>query len=249
MTYFKAVRMDGTDFHTGIVRWLPPLAGSLPVGGLIVRHPTARKRTTGKAAHYLSVATVPTDCTGTGWPCRLARVERTRAAVWQPEPDALPNKAASWQWRVFEELDATLTLGPQGREVAALIERAARLTGDEVAGLAPGGTAGGAARRAAARAAAWYARRAAARATTWYAARDAARAAARAAARDAARDAARAAARDAARDAAGNAAWYAAGDAAGDAAGALTVRDLISTECYDTLTRPWASVIGLTEKD
>ena len=159
MTYFKAVRMDGTDFHTGIVRWLPPVGEPLPEGGLIVRHPTARKRTTGKAVHYLSVGTVPTDCTGTGWPCRLARVERTRAAVWQPEPDALPNKAASWQWRVVEELDATLTLGPQGREVAALIERAARLTGDEVVGLATA--------RATAWATAWVA--------AWVAARDAAR--------------------------------------------------------------------------
>ena len=185
MTYFKAVRMDGTDFYTGIVRWLPPVGEPLPDGGLTVRHPTARKRTTGKAAHYLSVATVPTDCTGMGWPCRLARVERTRAAVWQPEPNALPNKMASWQWRVVEELDATLTLGPQGREVAALIERAARLTGDEVARLA----------------------------TAWYAAR------------------------------------YAARHATRDAARALTVRDLISTKRYDTLTRPWASVIGLTEKN
>ena len=160
--YFKAVRMDGTDFYAGIVRWLPPVGEPLPEGGLIVRHPTARKRTTGKAVHYLSVATVPTDCTGMGWPCRLARVERTRAAVWQPEPDALPNKAASWQWRVVEELDATLTLGPQGREVAALIERAARLTGDEATGLAT----------------AWDA--------AWVAAWDAAWDAARGAARDAA---------------------------------------------------------------
>ena len=221
MTYFKAVRMDGTDFYTGIVRWLPPLAGSLPVGGLIVRHPTARKRTTGDAVHYLSVATVPTDCTGMEWPCRLARVERTRAAVWQPEPDALPNKMASWQWRVVEELDATLTLGPQGREVAALIERAARLTGDEVAGLAT----------------AWYAEEGAARYTAWDAAWDAARATARYAAGVAAEVAARYAAGVAARD------------ATRDAARALTVRDLISTEHYDTLTRPWASVIGLTEKD
>ena len=197
MTYFKAVHMDGTDFYTGIVRWLPPVGEPLPEGGLIVRHPTARKRTTGEAAHYLSVATVPTDCTGMEWPCRLARVERTRAAVWQPAPNTLPNKMASWQWRVVEELDASLTLGPQGREVAALIERAARLTGDEVARLA----------------------------TAWYAAWDAARAAA------------------------GDAAWDAARCAARDAARALTVRDLISTERYDILTRPWASVIGLTEKN
>ena len=229
MTYFKAVHMDGTDFYTGIVRWLPPVGEPLPEGGLIVRHPTARKRTTGDAAHYLSVATVPTDCTGMGWPCRLARVERTRAAVWQPDPDGLPNKAASWQWRVVEELDATLTLGPQGREVAALIERAARLTDDEVAGLA----------------------------TAWYATGDDAWYAARYTTRDAADDAARYAAWSATGVAAGVAAWsatgvaarYAARYAVWYAAKALTVRDLISTECYDTLTRPWASVIGLTEKD
>ena len=229
MTYFKAVRMDGTDFYTGIVRWLPPIGEPLPEGGLIVRHPTARKRTTGNAVRYLSVATVPTDCTGMEWPCRLARVERTRAAVWQPEPDALPNKAASWQWRVVEELDATLTLGPQGREVAALIGRAARLTGDEVARLAT----------------AWYAEEGAAGDAAWYAEEGAARYAARYAARDAAGGAARYAAKCAARYAARDAAKY----AARDAARALTVRDLISTECYDTLTRPWASVIGLTEKD
>ena len=208
-TYWKAVRMDGTDFHTGIVRWLPPVGEPLPEGGLTVRHQTARKRTTGEAAHYLSVATVPTDCTGMEWPCRLARVKRTRAAVWQPAPNALPNKMASWQWRVVEELDASLTLGPQGREVAALIERAARLTDDEVAGLAT----------------AWYATRD----DAWYATGDDAW------------DDAWDAAWDAARYAARYAVWY--------AARALTVRDLISTERYDTLTRPWASVIGLTEKD
>ena len=229
MTYWKAVRMDGTDFYTGIVRWLPPVGEPLPEGGLIVRHPTARKRTTGGAAHYLSVATVPTDCTGMGWPCRLARVERTRAAVWQPDPDGLPNKAASWQWRVVEELDATLTLGPQGREAAALIERAARLTDDEVAGLAT----------------AWYATKYTARDAAWNAARYAARYAARATAWDAAGVAAGAAAGGAA----WNAAKYTARVTAWYAAGALTVRDLISTECYDTLTRPWASVIGLTEKN
>ena len=241
MTYFKAVRMDGTDFYTGIVRWLPPVGEPLPEGGLTVRHPTARKRTTGKAAHYLSVATVPTDCTGMEWPCRLARVERTRAAVWQPEPDALPNKMASWQWRVVEELDATLTLGPQGREVAALIERAARLTGDEVAGLATAWYATGDATGDAAKYTAKYTARDAA----WNAARYAARYAARATAWDAAGVAAGAAAGGAA----WNAAKYTARVTAWYAAGALTVRDLISTECYDTLTRPWASVIGLTEKD
>ena len=55
MTYWKAVRMDGLDWYSGTVRWLPPVGEPLPEGGLIVRHPTARKRTTGHAAHHLSV--------------------------------------------------------------------------------------------------------------------------------------------------------------------------------------------------
>ena len=228
-TYWKAVRMDGTDFHTGTVRWLPPVGEPLPEGGLIVRHPTTRKRTTGNAVHYLSTATVPTDCTGMGRPCRLARVKRTRAAVWQPDPDALPNKMASWQWRVVEELDATLTLGPQGREVAALIERLARLTDDEVAGSA---TAQDTARDAA-------------RSAAWYAALVAASGAVRDAARSAAWYAAWVAASGAVRDTARSAAWY----AAWYAALALIARDLISTEHYDALTRPWRTTIGPIHPD
>ena len=66
----------------------------------------------------------------------------------------------------------------------------------------------------------------------------------------AAEDAAWDAARDAARAAARDAAWY----AAGDAAWALVVRDLIgqhgfTQEHYDTLTRPWATVIGPVHPD
>ena len=61
MTLYKAVRPDGTDFHSGRVRWAPK---TRPVGRpRIVRHPTAT-RIGAKASGYLSVATVPTDCTG-----------------------------------------------------------------------------------------------------------------------------------------------------------------------------------------
>ena len=120
-TYFKAVQLDGTDFYSGTVRWLPPVGESLPPDGLIVTHPTVREKTRRGAYEYLSVATTPTDCTSMVWPCRLARVERTRAAVWAPDADRLPHKRASWRWRVVEELDPTLALGPQGAEVAALV--------------------------------------------------------------------------------------------------------------------------------
>ena len=61
------------------------------------------------------------------------------------------------------------------------------------------------------------------------------------------------AARAAARDAAWDAAWAAARDAARDAARALVVRDQVGdtfTQAhYDTLTRPWATVIGPVHPD
>ena len=116
------------------------------------------------------------------------------------------------------------TFGPQWQPIVVLVRRAAILTSAEAKALD------------AARAAAWDAARAAA----WDAALDAARDAARAATRaawDAARDAARAAARAAALD----------------AARALVVRDQVGdtfTQAhYDTLTRPWATVIGPVHPD
>ena len=171
-TYYKAVRPDGTDFFSGKVRWLPPAGEPLPEGGLIVRHPTATTPNFGDdAADYLSVSTVPTDCTGMRWPCRLARLEAVDTAVWTPDATALPNKRAAVAWRVVAEVDAWQALGPQGREVAAIIDRVRMLTTDELDRLA------------AARGAAWDA--------AWYAAWDAARGAAWGAVRDAVRDAAR----------------------------------------------------------
>ena len=80
---------------------------------------------------------------------------------------------------------------------------------------------------------------------------------ARRAAEVAAWDAARRAAEDAAEDAARRAAWLAARLAAEDAAWvaawdvarALTVRDLLSTEHYDTLTRAWREIVGPIHPD
>ena len=220
-TYYKAVRPDGMDFRTGTVRWLPPVGDPMPGGGMVVTHPTSRKRTDGGADGYLSVATVATECTGMRWPCRLAVVEPTRAAVWTPDPGTLPSKRASWQWRVVAEIDAHQALGPQGPEVVAIIDRVRTLAADELRQL-------GAARFAA-------------RGAAWVAAWDTARGAARDAARGAAWDAARDAARDAAWGAAWDAAWVA---AARDAALATLVRDLITPKQYDLLMAPWRTVIG-----
>ena len=181
--YWKAVRPDGTDFFSGKVRWLPPVGEPLPEGGLIVRHPTATTPSFGEdAADYLSVSTEPANCTGMQWPCRLARLEAVDAAVWTPDATALPSKRAAVVWLVTAEVDAWQALGPQGREVAAIIDRVRMLTTDERRQL---GAAWGAARGAA-----------------WGAARDAAWSAAWGAAWGAARDATRNAAWNAARDAA-----------------------------------------------
>ena len=198
-TYFKAVRPDGTDFHTGTVQWAPPDGHE---GEWIVRHPTATK-IGGQPSAYLSVSTVATDCTGMGWPCRLLTVEAV-GDVTTPSSIIFPKKRAGLAFRVTGELSAHEALGPQGVHVAALIDRACHLTLDEVRALAP------------VRGDAWVAARAAA----WDAARDTAS--------------------DAASDAAWDAAW---------AAGALVVRDLITTEDYDTLTRPWREAIGPIHPD
>ena len=236
-TYFKAVRPDGTDFHTGTVRWLPPVGESLPDDGLVVTHPTSRREpsrrvTEQAAATYLSVSTNPTECTGMEWPCRLARVERTSAAVWAPGPYYLPNKRASWQWRVVEELDPTLALGPQGAEVVAIIERAGRLTDGEVEALDVAWEA------------AWNARGACADVWTeaWTAAWFGTRADVQNAALEAVRDAARCATEIAAEVAACEDAQC----VAGDAALAALVRDLIDDPTYQLLAGPWNKVIGDT---
>ena len=179
-TYFKAVRPDGTDFHTGTVQWAPPEGHE---GEWIVRHPAATE-IGDDASGYLSVATVATDCTAMSWPCRLLTVEAI-GDVTIPSPSDLPSKRAGVAFRVTGELPAHEALGSQGEAAAALIDRARRLTADELDSLA----------------------------------------------------------------AAGDAAWGGAGAAAGDAARALVVRDLITTDQYDTLTRTWREVIGPIHPD
>ena len=127
MTYYKAVRPNGTSFHDPRFRWLPK---SGPVEGHVVAHPTASV-VGDHAASYLSVSVSPTDCTGMEWPCRLLEVEPVDGQeVTTPDPTSFPSKRASVAWRIVRELPATESLGPQGVHVAALIERDG-LTSDE----------------------------------------------------------------------------------------------------------------------
>jgi len=228
MTFYKATRPDGTDFHTGTVDYAAALASGDPTPAL-----PGEGEFPGEGWYHL--ATVPTECVGMRWPCRLFEVEPVGDQVVDSEH---PHKIGCAAVRVVREVDGHIALGPQGVQVAALIGRIRELTGGEVGQLD------------AARDGARYVARDAALDAARYAAWGAAWLAARGAAWDVARDAALDAAWYAALDAALDAAWYAARYAAWYAAVALVSRDLIGHHpgwdqaAYDRLTRPWANTIG-----
>src|SRR5690606_10868549 len=113
MDYYKATRLDGTDFRTGTVKY--------EVGGRTT-HPTSKRRTNADPSTYLSVSTVPTDCTGFEWPCRLFLVKGVGREM---KATRLPNKRAFLAVDVIEELPAHMVFGPQGEHVVRLIDRAA----------------------------------------------------------------------------------------------------------------------------
>ena len=245
---FKAVRLDGTDFCTGKVRWLPA-GGVIPEGGWLVEHPHPGEVGSWDAVGYLSASTAETDCTGFSWPARLLSVEPV-GDVWTPHPGSIPRKRAAHAWRVIEGLPAWRLFGPQGREIAALIEQASHLTSTQIEGLTAAWRATQCASRCAALDAARHASRDAARGTVLDAARDAARRAVLGSVRVAVRDAAPGAAPGATYDSA----YRATQDAAlGAAYGTLNavlgwlVKDLISVEDFRTLTGPWESVMGQIE--
>ena len=140
MTYYKAIRPDGTDFYTGTVQWAPE-SGDIPAEGIVVTHPTSTKWEFGHKTH-LCASTSPTGCTGFEWPCRLLEVEPV-SEVHEHEGC----KVSALSWRVVRELPAMQALGPQGAAVAALIDGLRRLDAEALARLAD------------ARYAAWYAAR------------------------------------------------------------------------------------------
>lgn len=67
------------------------------------------------------------------WPCRLWRVGDLVAGV---RPDPSNRWLRCRALTVYEELPGWLVMGPRGREVAAVIEQARDLTGDEVNAIA-----------------------------------------------------------------------------------------------------------------
>lgn len=233
-TYYKAVRLDGTDFYSGTVRWLPEDL-TLPEGGWLVTHPRPHPRAD---SGYLSVSVSETECVGMSWPCLLLRVE-PRGKVWTPKPLVLPLKRAGYAWKVVEVLNPLTALGPQGAEMVALIQAAGVLTSDQTEQLH-------AAWDASLEDVAWVA----ALQVALDAALDDDRQAARYSARQAIRDSTRYAPLHASLyDVPRYAAWRASRNVAQEALNALLVRDLISRRHYDTLTLPWRGVVGPIHPD
>ena len=221
MTYWKATRLNGTDFHTGTVDYAAALASGVPV--TVAPDSGWDEGTDFPGPRWLHMATVPTECVGMSWPCRLFEVEPA-----DDRGDHRPrhaHKVGATSVRVLREIDAHVALGPQGVQVAALIARCDTLTADEVSRLnAARGTARGVATRGTARVAA--------RVAAWDAALYAATP-----------DAARDTAWDAARDVALGAAWaLLLRDLIGQHPG-------WDQDAYDLLTGPWRQTIGPIHPD
>ena len=177
-TYYKATDVEARSWGNAQIVWKV---------GRIVRDPADEQGWPTKRLcerGLLHAATVATEAMVSHatltWPCRLFAVEARGTLVTSSDN---PHKVGCRAWKVTAELEAHEVFGPQGVEVVALIERASRLTDDEVSRLY----------------AAWDAARDAAWDAAWYAAWNAARNAAGDAARNAAGYAARYAAGTAAR--------------------------------------------------
>ena len=213
VTLWKATRPDGRDFYTGTVDYAAALASGEPTPAL-----SGEGEFPGHGWYHL--ATVPTECVGMSWPCRLFEVEPVGD---QTLDTRHPYKVGCRQVRVVREVDAHVALGPQGAEVAALIDRAGALTADEAKHLDAAWDAAGGAARGAARGAAWGAALDAAWGAAWHAARDAALGAAL------------------------GAAWHAAlALVSHDLIGHHPGWD---QGAYDLLTGPWTGVIGPIHPD
>jgi hypothetical protein len=184
-TYYKATRLDGTDFYSGKVDYAAALASDERVW---VQMPAGNYPLRLCGPGVLHAATVPAESlVGGSWPCHLFAVKGRPLAL---DYDNHPHKRGFASLRVVEELPAWQALGPNGQEVVALIERARQMTPSDREEWAAAENAIRGAIRGAAWGAAWDA--------AWDAAENAARAAARAAAWTAAENAAGAAAGDAA---------------------------------------------------
>lgn len=200
VTYYKATQPNGTDFFSGTIDY----AAALKSGEPLKRLTSADGRYACCTPTVYHAADTPSETLiGGWWPCRLFRVAGRPVA-------REGHKLGFRSLRVVEEVEAWQALGPNGREIVALIDQALALTRADIGKLRD--------------------------------TRDITQNVARNIAWKAARDASREAAWSGARDAAWGTLRSLPGNVVGDAAQALVVKDLISSECFDTLYGPWRSV-------
>ena len=123
--YYKATRPDGTDFYTGTVDY----AAALETGKRVKVNTSTRIEYTCCTGDVLHASDVPTETLiGGSWPCRLFEVTGRPVA----------QKGHKYGFRslaVVREVEAWRALGPQGRELARLVERVGSLTADETRDL------------------------------------------------------------------------------------------------------------------
>lgn len=173
-TFYKATRVDQTDFRTGTILYEP--------GKRVRPHPADRRRICGPG--YLHAADVPTETLlGGEWPCRLFEVTGKPVVGFDSQH---PHKGGFKQLTVERELPAHEVFGPQGAELVEFFGAVRALDYEQAKRLHAAWNAA----CSAARIAAWNAARFAARNAAWNAAWAAACSAAWDAALDAARDAA-----------------------------------------------------------
>ena len=164
--YYKATRVDGTDFRTGLVRY--------EVGKRVRPHPLS----VGEdrilcGPGFLHAADVPAETLSGGrWPCRLFEVTGKPSAGFDSRH---PHKGGFKELRVLCEVPAHLVFGPNGQAVVRIIYRARQITPSEGQALVTAWDAAWDAAEDAAEDAAWSAAWSAARWRAWSAARDAAR--------------------------------------------------------------------------
>lgn len=206
-TYYKATRPDGTDFRTGQVDY----AALCGTGGELPRKPDADLPFCCSGHVYHASTIAAETLIGGEWPCRLFEVEGIAVA-------AQGSKRGFYTMKVIRELPAHEALGPQGEEVAALIENASVLSLSRIRALVPSPERG------------------------FYDLATAAQQGLRAAAMVAAATAVHAAIlKHAPWDMDRMRRRFAAARAA-DAARALVVKDLISPAQFEALFTPWASI-------
>jgi hypothetical protein len=116
--YYKATKPDGFDFYSGTVDY----AGALVSGKPVTRKPVPEYgfECCSDTVYHAADAAAET-LIGCKWPCRLFEVSGKPVAQ-------RGHKFGFRSLRVLREIPAHLALGPQGEEVAALIDQASRVT-------------------------------------------------------------------------------------------------------------------------